>query len=928
VSSDFVSIWDIFSTELDARNQRLSSEIKASWKNLDGLLLKHAENITSEAWQSLPKGTLSSILDLAKTKGSIVLLEPLLSLRKARPLERALSAIENYQTDIEDVVRLLPQVITVSRSSLSDKLNWKGKPFRRLSLHMSRKPLSFSMRSVIRQVLLEHSVTRTKLDGRILLLLARATLSLLIPWQFMRDDALRALGDDQQNSHNLSAARHDWLQLCSALRVTAARVLTGYETWTQILPGHLTSALLGGDARLSERRRDRAWDRWQNCFSYWSSQQRAVVAHLELESSSARLLETSAAISSSSLASVGEEHIQLLSELDTVRGWLEAWQAGKTEGPFPPPEARLVSSEDRANEWNRRLEDAGRAALPVHVESMDPKRALPSRRTPLRSIETEAGFVKSIAAVGRAIALGGFREAEEGHRAIIREIERAREVAAYSIEAGQSDSENEEGRQAAREGIANALSLLSYQKKSATDYHPVVERRLVEALALTFFQFHLTMGENRLGLFKHLARQKGGRVVRTGAAATVARIRTEARSLRDRIGLFHQYVLTRLGWSPPSTIAVQPVVRREYLGEILNLKVGPRELPAIYKRLFRLAPIEDQRFLVGRDAEMTAVAEARRLWEEGRSVAVLVAGARGSGKTSLLNCARGAVFADVPVIIGQFCQRITTAQSMRSFLSSLLQAKVNELDRYLGSGKRIVVLEEVERTFLRRINGFQGLRALLDLISISSRNTLWILSLNETALRYLAKIIALEEHFSHRINAMAVTPDHLSNAILLRHNLSGLRLQFAAPRSADSRIGSVRRFFGLEKDAEQLYFESLYRQSEGIFRSAFELWQQSVDRVEGGVLYMLNPVDPNYGGIISRLTLQDSFTLQAILQHGGLTPEDISSIFDCTDEISKSRLEKLIALEIIEADPNSPGFRVRPEAGRIVRDVLYRQNLL
>jgi hypothetical protein len=265
---------------------------------------------------------------------------------------------------------------------------------------------------------------------------------------------------------------------------------------------------------------------------------------------------------------------------------------------------------------------------------------------------------------------------------------------------------------------------------------------------------------------------------------------------------------------------------------------------------------------------------------------------------------------------------------MRLFLSSLLQTDVNELDRHLGSGMRIMVLEEVERTFMRRIGGFHGLRVMLDLISSTTKNTLWILSLNETALRYLAKIIALEEHFSHRINAMAVAPQHLRNAILVRHNLSGLRLQFAAPRLADSRLERVRRFFGLEKDVEQLYFEALYRKSEGIFRSAFELWQQSVDRVEGGVLYMLHPNDPDYGGLISRLTLEDSFTLKAILQHGGLTPEEISTIFDCTFDTSRSRLEKLIALEIVEADPNSPGFRVRPEAGRIVRDALYRQNLL
>ena len=220
------------------------------------------------------------------------------------------------------------------------------------------------------------------------------------------------------------------------------------------------------------------------------------------------------------------------------------------------------------------------------------------------------------------------------------------------------------------------------------------------------------------------------------------------------------------------------------------------------------------------------------------------------------------------------------------------------------------------------------LRALLDLISTTCRNTLWILSLNESALGYLRQVVGMEEYFSHRINAMAVSPRHLKSAILQRHNLSGLRLHFAQPPPEESRRGRIGKLLGLRREPEQNYFDSLYRQSEGIFRSAFELWQESVDRVEGGVLYMRHPVEPSYEGIISRLTLEDSFILQAILQHGGLTPGEIARVFDYSERRSDSCIEKLISWEIIEPDPSNPGFRVCPEAGRLVRQALYRQNLL
>ncbi len=924
--SDFLAIWNTFIGELDARHRRLCTEIESSWRNLDELLQKHAQNLTLEEWQTIPRGSLVSILDITGTRGSKILFEPLLALRKAALHERVLSAIEDYQTDIEGVLRLLPQSVTISQGDLAKHLAWKGKRLRRFFPGWEHKARSISMRATLLQVLLEHSLARAKLDSRLLMLLVRATLALLIPWQFLRFEALRTLEDNRYSPRDLSQDREEWLRLMSDLRKAAARILDGYGTWRQNLPRLIAPALFDGEKRFSERRRDRARDRWQSHFGFWSRQQRAIVAHLELEFSAGRLLEASAKISTDSLASLDEEHTQLLSELDKVSTWLETWRAEEMANPFPPPEARLIPAEDRAAEWNHRIEIAGRAALPVHVEFMETERIFPGYRRQSRSLETEACFVKSLAGFGQAIALSGFREAEEGHRTIIREIERAREVAAYSIETGDIDSE--EDRQVARDGISNALSLLTYQKKSATDYHPVVERRLVEALSSTFLQFYLTLEKGRLGLFKHHARQKGRRAVRTGAAAALARVKAGTSLARDRISSFNRYILIRLGWSPPPTTAVEAVIRREYLGEALNLKARPRELPAIYKRLFRLAPVEDQRFLVGRDAEMAAASEARQLWEEGRSVAILVAGARGSGKTSFLNCAQSAIFGDLRVINGHFSNRITTGQDLRSFLSSFVQTDVNSLDSYLKSDKRLIILEEVERTFIRRIGGFEGLRALLNLISATSRNTLWILSLNETALRYLAKIVQMEEYFSHKINAMAVTPRHLRSAILMRHNLSGLRLQFAEPRSADTRVGKVQRLFGLEKRPDQIFFELLYRQSEGIFRSAFELWQKSVDRVEGGVLYMLTPAEPDFEGMISQLTLEDSFILQAILQHGSLTPEEISLIFDYAPEKSLRLLERLIACEILEADPNNPGFRVRPEAGGIVRDALYRQNLV
>jgi hypothetical protein len=245
----------------------------------------------------------------------------------------------------------------------------------------------------------------------------------------------------------------------------------------------------------------------------------------------------------------------------------------------------------------------------------------------------------------------------------------------------------------------------------------------------------------------------------------------------------------------------------------------------------------------------------------------------------------------------------------------------------LSHGRRVVVIEEFERTFLRRINGFDTLRDFLHLLAVTSGSTLWILSMNQASFRYLDAVLELGRYFSYRINAMAVSQEHMIEAILQRHRLSGLRLQFAPPTPGSDRVKRLRQFFGLELAPQQIFFDALYRQSEGLFRSAFELWLGSIERIEGGVVHMLQPLDPNYRRMEAALKDDDFFTLQAILQHASLTAEELAEVFSVTNEEAQCRLQRLLTLEILEAEPSCPGLRVRPQAGRFVRDVLNQRNL-
>jgi len=302
---------------------------------------------------------------------------------------------------------------------------------------------------------------------------------------------------------------------------------------------------------------------------------------------------------------------------------------------------------------------------------------------------------------------------------------------------------------------------------------------------------------------------------------------------------------------------------------------------------------------------------------------------RGSGKTSLINCALERDLEGLEVIRGEFKERLTTESEFTTFLTSLTGANSPQhLLQFFSERRRVVILEELERTFLRQVGCYAALRALQRFIAATCSSTLWILVVNQVSFKFLDATVRLGESFSHRLDAASASRDALRQAIMLRHNLSGLRLQFGLPPSENPFRGRIKALFRGQVDPEASFFDTLAKESAGVFRTAFDIWLGQIERVESGLLYMKALVSPDLSPLIRALDVTDLFTLVAILQHGSLTPEEHASIFQKPVMTSLSQIDGLVAREIVEADPGRPGFRVRPEALRVVHEALYRRNLL
>jgi hypothetical protein len=572
--------------------------------------------------------------------------------------------------------------------------------------------------------------------------------------------------------------------------------------------------------------------------------------------------------------------------------------------------------------WKRAVSALTRSRIPQTLEIVNPKRPLPGRREPWRQIMPQSLLLTRLESASWRPALESWQEAEAAHRAISREIEHARQVVDFGRETAEREAEG--GAEVAREAVANALSLALYQKQTIGEMPPAIEQGVVYRIAATFRRCHVRLEQGQLGLLAHLAQRGWRQALRLGGAWALAKLRTFARWARDR---YRQAL--RPGPSRFPATPQERVIRHGYSARPAGLDGPDRALPVIYQHLFRREPLEDSSLLVGRETEMAALAETRELWDAGRSASVLVVGERGSGKTSLLNCAADRVFSDVELVRGQFQERISSSMEMRRFLHSLCGLPdEGELSAALAGARKVIMLEELERSFLRRIDGYQGLRDLLRLIVATSHHVLWIVSINRAGFNFLNAAVSLARSFSHQINIASVAPQALENAILFRHNLSGLRLHFASPPEPDRRAAALRRLFGLEQDPQRRFFNAVSEASGGVFRVAFDLWQSHIERVEDGILYLQYLTPPDKKAPVSGLTLEDLFTLLAILQHGSLTAAEHAIIFQITVADSRTRLKTLSDREVIEPARETGGFRVRSQIDHAVRDALLQRHLL
>lgn len=353
-------------------------------------------------------------------------------------------------------------------------------------------------------------------------------------------------------------------------------------------------------------------------------------------------------------------------------------------------------------------------------------------------------------------------------------------------------------------------------------------------------------------------------------------------------------------------------------GSIIN------KLPYVYQKLFRIEPLENEKFYEPCEKEMSLLNSSFESWRNGKYSPVVLVGEQGSGITTIINIffKKNPDISDLYEIIkGKADGTYIGEEELLRFLGILL--RVNSADKYdiinflNMPGKKIIVLEKIQHLFLRKIGGFKALKLLFEIISATCKNVYWLLTSNVYAWNYIDGVLNIREYFSDIIRSDPLSDKQLNDIIYRRHRVSGYNIIFK-PSSNDSQNKKyVKLNFVMKQDyLKEKYFSQLNKFAKGNVGISLLFWIRSINEVKNDTITISSFEDLNFS-FLSGLNEEKIFTLNSLIVHDGLTPENHSVIFNQDIEKSRHTFHLL----------NDDGIITKNKIGYIINPVFYRHTV-
>lgn len=247
----------------------------------------------------------------------------------------------------------------------------------------------------------------------------------------------------------------------------------------------------------------------------------------------------------------------------------------------------------------------------------------------------------------------------------------------------------------------------------------------------------------------------------------------------------------------------------------------------------------------------------------------------------------------------------------------------------------VAIVECGHEMFLRRVGGFDAVRAFLLLVTRTNENVFWMISMAEYAWVYLDRVVGISDFFPYLIETRNMVESDIEQAVMTRHEASGFKLVFTDGGSPSRKTERALRKAANDEARQAVlredFFETLMESSRGNVQIALYLWlrcltpRQDVIEVE--------PVPALSFPFVSRLPLPRLTALASILQHGTLTPSEHAEVFGMSPSASVLMFESLEdqglirPVHLTEEKSQDTSFMIAEMARRSIVDYLKTRNL-
>ncbi len=448
------------------------------------------------------------------------------------------------------------------------------------------------------------------------------------------------------------------------------------------------------------------------------------------------------------------------------------------------------------------------------------------------SEEKDAAKARSIAEEGLQRAIKSAESAQEQVRTVGRDVD----AAAW---------------QAIKQFNNNLVALKS------NDYALEIKLRIAKAKAIDRTQ---ALKQQSLDYLKH------------GIPDAARYVQRQYATLSETASVYRQ----RFGLAPAAATVTTEV------SDFLNdTEVAVDRLPYVYQRLYGNRPLEDAVFYEERTSEMALLQKAYHNWGRQRYASTILIGEKGTGATTLINF----FLKRLPSVELERYEliRVDAAQGsyteanllscLSAFIPNVTFAHLNEAVDYFTSSprKHIVIWEDIQHFYLRKVGGFQALKSLFELISRTHKQVYWLCACTCYAWDFLDKTTRISDYFEYIIPLEEISPQQLQEAILKRHRVSGYHIQYVGAVANRSR----KKFQKMTTEQKQQYleknyFEDLNDLTAGNYSVAQLYWLRSTQQVLNDTITIgsLDAVDFSF---TKAIPLSQMLILHALLLHDGLS---------------------------------------------------------